>query len=293
MTPQYALVTPARNEEAYIRDTIESVLAQTIKPVRWVIISDGSSDRTDEIVASYQQDHDFIRLIRLPRESKRNFGSKVFAIREGIRLLSGIEYNYFGNLDADVSLPPHYFETLVSKFDANSQLGLAGGTIWEMQRGVFRPRLGNVTHSVPGAIQFFRRECYEQIGGYIPQRLGGIDSIAEGMARMHGWEVRSYFDLPVKHHRSTGAKAGSCLHMHYFAGARDYYMGDRPLFYLGKCLKRIRAKPLIIGFLVRLVGYYSVCFKGIKPSLPNDYLEFLKREQSQRLKAVFLGKGEK
>jgi len=189
---RYALITPAHNEEEYIEKTIESVISQTVLPNKWVIVSDGSTDGTDGIVAKYAAKHDFIKLVRIDRDPTRDFGSAIRAINTGYQRLKGIEYDFVGNLDADVVLEPNYYETTLAKFQANPRLGLAGGLVcdrcWDRLDEEF-----TAADSVGGPIQMFRRECYEQIGGHTCIGMGGYDTVAEIKARMYGWEVRTFW----------------------------------------------------------------------------------------------------
>src|ERR1035438_8123794 len=130
--PPYVLVTAARNEEAFIAHTIDSVISQTVQPVQWVIVSDASTDQTDQIVVRYAREHPFIRLLRLTKDHPRNFGAQVDAIRAGVALLQSSTYEFIGNLDADVSFGPTYFGDLLLLFRDNPKLGLAGGTVQEL-----------------------------------------------------------------------------------------------------------------------------------------------------------------
>src|SRR6185503_9927379 len=124
--PRYVLVTPARNEARFIEMTIRSVIAQTVRPAKWVIVSDGSTDGTDEIVQKYLNDHDWVELVKLPERAERNFAAKVTAFNQGYARVAGLQYEVIGNLDADVSFEPDYLEFLMTKFAANPRLGVAG-----------------------------------------------------------------------------------------------------------------------------------------------------------------------
>src|SRR5215475_12821945 len=145
------LVTPARNEAAFLRGTIESVVAQTVKPVRWVIVSDGSTDGTDEIVKEYAALYDWIELVQMPERKERHFGGKVRAFNAGYERLRDLEYDLIGNLDADITFGPDYVAFLLQKFQENSQLGVAGTPFTEEARH-YDYRFTSVEH-VSGACQ--------------------------------------------------------------------------------------------------------------------------------------------
>ena len=174
--PRYVLITPARNEAQYIEQTIESVLAQTVRPLKWVIVSDGSTDGTDEIVTRYMADHPWIELARMPERSERHFAGKVYAFNAGYARVADLDYDVIGNLDADVSFETGHFEFLVGKFGENPQLGVVGAAFREGSEQ-YDYRFTNI-ENVWGGCQLFRRECFETIGGCVPLKGGCIEHIA-------------------------------------------------------------------------------------------------------------------
>lgn len=283
----YVLITAAYNEETYIEKTILSVISQTLPPKRWVIVSDGSTDRTDEIVLKYAQTHPFIELLPLREKHTRNFGAQVDAINAGYHQIRHLDFDFVGNLDADVSFAPDYFSRLVEWIERNSDVGLAGGFIYEEIGGKFQSRRTNTSRSVAHAIQFFRRECYDAIGGYIPLRYGGPDWCAEIMARMKGWRVESLPELPVFHHRPTGGGTG-LLRYWYQQGFMDYSLGSHPLFEVVKCMRRMRSKPYVLGACARLASFVLAHFRGGGRLVSKDFISFLRKEQLERLRESFL-----
>jgi len=281
---KYVLITPARNEEAYLEKTIQSVIAQTILPQRWVIVSDGSTDRTDEIAAGYARKHDFIQLITNEGDTERNFGSKSKAIEYGYRQLKDIEYDYIGNLDADVAFEPDYYKSVLGKFEENPKLGVAGGIRYDLHPdGEFR-RVLCAKNSVGGPFQLFRRECYEQVGGYLPLKYGGVDAVAETMARMHGWEVRSYTEYRVNHFRRTGTAGRGIVHARFRAGMKDYLIGYHPLFQVLRGSYFMLSSPFLIGGFVFLCGYFWAGIRRLKRPVSEEFVRFLRNEQMQRLR---------
>ena len=181
----YVLMTAARNEEEFIEKTLQSVVEQTVLPRKWVIVSDGSTDRTDEIVREYAEKYPWIALVRREPDKQRNFGSKALALREAMPLIETVGYDFIGNLDADVSFEETYFENLFAFFEAEPELGLGGGKIYNKHKDGFKKEM-STDSAVAGAVQMFRRQCFEDVGGYLPISTGGIDTVAE----VHGEDER-------------------------------------------------------------------------------------------------------
>ena len=278
------LVTPAKNEEAFIEKTLASVASQTIRPQRWVVVSDGSTDRTDEIVARYAARHDFIELVR--REgTTRHFGNKVYAFRAGYERLQGVAYDFVGNLDADIELPPDYYERILHRFAEDDRLGLAGGVRRDLCNGRFVD-VHCARNSVGGPFQLFRRACYEAIGGYIPLQLGGIDAVAEIMCRQHGWRVRSVADVVAHHYRCTGTAKGNVYQAAFRGGKKLYVIGYHPLF---ECVKlmRFRRPSDLLKNLCELAGYAAAALGRYERQVPDDFVHFLRAEQLDRLRHLF------
>src|SRR5271169_411719 len=199
----YVLITPARNEETHIDQLIKSVTAQSVPPVKWVIVNDGSTDATASIVRKYLPRYEWMELVDLPQRRDRSFAAKVRAFNAGYERVKNFEYQVVGNLDADVTFDEHYCSFLVSKFAADPSLGVAG-TIFK--EGDYRSDTDSFEgqNHVAGGCQMFRRRCFEDIGGYVPNKAGGIDWIAVTTARMKGWKTRSFREKAFFHHRSLG-----------------------------------------------------------------------------------------
>ncbi len=280
----YVLITSARNEEKYIEGTLKSVVAQQQPPLQWVVISDGSTDRTDEIIQQYAAQQAFIRYVRTEPTIDRNFASKVYALRMGLKRFENVEYDVIGNLDADVTFEPDYFSQLLQRFAEDEQLGIAGGLIYENHGGKIIHQDNAPEWNVAGASQNFRRVCHAQIGGYRPLLRGGEDALADLMARMHGWKVRSYPELVVMHHRHAGTEKGHVLKSRFGLGRLDYSFGYHPLFELAKCAVRaVKERPYVTGSAARLLGYFAALLKREPLAVPPEVRDFLRQEQMQRL----------
>ncbi|MEW6030131.1 MAG: glycosyltransferase [Chloroflexota bacterium] len=282
----YVLFTAARNEEAHIEKTIRSVIAQTVLPAKWVIVSDGSTDRTDEIVNQYVRTYDFILLLRRTADRERNYGSKAKALKVAYEQFANYEYDFVGNLDADVSFVPTYYEVALSKFETNERLGVIGGIRFDLLNGQFR-QIHPARNSAGGPTQLFRRQCYEEIGGYLPLRFGGVDTVAETMARMHGWEVETFPDLEVLHYRPTGTAGGGQVRAKFKAGILAYSVGYHPLFEVVRCVFRLFDRPLVVGSLSLLAGYCWATLTKCERQVPDDFVRYLRSEQLARLRSMF------
>jgi glycosyltransferase involved in cell wall biosynthesis len=224
--PTYVLITPARNEAQFIELTIKSVVAQTVRPLKWVIVSDGSTDGTDDIVRRSTDDHPWIELVRMPERRERHFAGKVHAFNAGRARVAALDYAVIGNLDADVSFEADHFEFLVAKFDESPRLGVAGAPFRE---GTFQYdyRFTNI-ENVWGGCQLFRRDCFEDIGGYVPAKGGCVDHIAVVSARMKGWKTRTFTEKVCLHHREMGTAQHGGLAARFRTGAKDHSVGNHP-----------------------------------------------------------------
>jgi len=286
----YVLVTAARNEEDFIELTIRSVVAQSVKPQMWVIVSDRSVDGTDEIVRSYAKTYGFIQFVRNDTQRERNTAAKVEAIRLGIKALGETEYAYIGNLDADISFGETYFETLLQHFEKDNKLGVIGGRIFLTdQRGGMIEDYGS-TDSVAGAIQFFRRDCFNQIGGYQPIAGGMEDGVAEITARYHGWKTRSFKGLPVIHHRELGTVGRSIYRARFTEGLTEYVVGYSFTYHAIRAFSRLFERPFLIGTVLVLSGYIWGLLSRQPKVVANPIVRFMRREQMTRLFAFLLGK---
>lgn len=279
---KYVIITPARNEEMFIEKAVHSMISQTNKPVKWIIVNDGSTDSTAEIVERYKSNHDFIELINLERSGDRHFGNKVNAFNHGLAQIQHLEYEYIGNLDADISLAPDYFEKLMSEFGKDQALGLAGGMVSSYTDGKFVSQKVSLD-SVAGAVQLFRRICFEQIGGYLSLPQGGIDAAAEIMARMRGWRVRTVSELRVLEHRRTGSAKASPLKARLQEGRRLYSLGYDLWFFCMRCLFRSMEPPRIVGSGAALFGFLQGFFRRDQIVLSPEAVYFLRTEQRGKL----------
>lgn len=282
----YVLITPARDEEAFIEKTIESVIHQTVLPIKWVIVDDGSTDRTAEIVSRYLLQYPWIEMVQMPQRRDRSFAAKVQAFNAGYERFNGLQYEIIGNLDADISFEKDHFEFLVRKFSEDTTLGVAG-TVFREEEGYSSEKDSFEGHKhVSGQCQLFRRQCWEDIGGYIPHRAGGIDWMAVTTARMMGWKTRSFRERSFFHHRHLGMAQRNALAAAFSYGEKDYYLGGHPVWELFRVAYRASKKPHIAGGLALGLGYCRAFLRRTPRPISRELMAFHRREQMAKLKAI-------
>jgi biofilm PGA synthesis N-glycosyltransferase PgaC len=279
----YGLITPARNEADYIELTLKSVVAQTVRPVKWVIVNDGSTDNTVEIVSRYAAAHPWIELVQMPERRERHFAGKAFAVSAGCRRIAALHYDIIGNLDADVSFEPDYFEFLMNRFSRNPKLGVAGTAFLEGKLS-YNYELVGIEH-VSGMCQMFRRQCFEAIGGYPAIKSGGIDLIAVLSARAKGWETRTFVEKSFVHHRSQGGALHTGLRGRWYMGRKDYVLGNHPVWELFRSFYQMQYRPYVIGGLLVLVSYLWHWVRGVERTIPHELMALRQGEQIGRLKS--------
>ncbi len=283
MIMKYVLITPARNEESYIEETIRSVISQTVLPEKWIIVSDGSTDRTDEIVNYYMRENPWIELIRMPEHRDRNFAAKAHCFHTGYQKIQELSYDIIGNLDADISFENNYIEFLLDKFRQYPELGVAGTPFIEDESSGYDYRFTNIEH-VSGACQLFRRDCFEAIGGYVPIKGGGIDWVAVTTARMKGWKTRTFTEKVIFHHRKMGTGKGNIVMARFRLGKEDYYLGSHPLWELVRSVYQMKYSPFVLGGVFLLAGYIAACLQKTETRISPELKRFYRNEQMQRLK---------
>ena len=283
---KYVLITPARNEAAFIEQTIKSVIQQTILPLKWVIVSDGSTDGTDEIVKKYAANHDWIELVRMPERKKRHFAGKVHAFDAGYAKVKDLNCDIIGNLDADITFEKDYISFLLNKFDKNPRLGVCG-TPFREESQQYDYRFTSIEH-VSGACQLFRWKCFESIGGYVPLKVGGIDLVAVITARMKGWQTRTFTEKTSVHHRKTQSGKHNSLMRTFRSGYHDYLMGGSPIWQVFRSMYQMSKSPLIVGGSFLLAGYVWAMLTRAKRPVLREFVAFRRKEQMSKLREFFI-----
>jgi biofilm PGA synthesis N-glycosyltransferase PgaC len=285
----YVLITPARNEAAFIELTLKSVVAQTVRPLKWVIVSDGSTDGTDEIVTKYLADNPWIELLRMPERRERHFAGKVHAFNAGYARVKDLPFEIVGSLDADLSFDSEYFLFLLAKLAENPELGLVGTPFQDGPNKTYDFRFVSIEH-VSGACQLFRRQCFEDIGGYKPVKGGGIDHIAVLTARMKGWKTRTFTEKMSIHHRPMGTAERGTFKARFKTGSLDYALGGHPIWELFRTCYQMSRRPVLIGGLTLLAGYFWAFATRAERPISPELVKFRRSEQMLRLRNFLLRK---
>jgi hypothetical protein len=258
------------------------MVSQTRLPLRWVVVSDGSTDDTDAIVNEFQRGRNWIELVRLPEQRDRSFAAKVHCFESGFERLKHLPFDLVASLDADIAFEPDYFEFLLGRFGENRRLGV-GGTPFVEGNTHYNYKYSNIEH-VSGACQVFRRQCFEDIGGYVRIKGGGIDWTAVTTARMKGWQTRTFTEKTCQHLRPMGTGSRSPLSVNFHHGQRDYYLGGHPLWQLFRSAHQVTRPPYVFGGLSLLAGYSWAALRRVERPVTEDLVRFHRREQMDRLR---------
>lgn len=277
----YVVITPVRNEAAFISRTIASMIAQTVRPAQWVIVDDGSTDNTADTVRAQIVEHPWIRLVQRPDRGFRQRGAGVIeAFNEGYAALTMTNYQFIVKLDGDLSFAPDYFERLLALFATQPRLGIAGGNCYIQDGNAWKPEGADPTH-VRGATKMYRRACFEDIGGLVAHL--GWDGVDEWRARTYGWQVQGFLDIPLYHHRATGSASGFIIKGSIEHGRAAYYMGYHPLFMLARGVRRMVDRPFVLRGLGLLWGYFGDCLHRRERVDDSVMIRFLRQNQLSRL----------
>lgn len=280
MTTRYVLVTPVRDEERYLPLTIESVVRQTLRPVEWAIVNDGSRDGTAQIIDEAARRYSWIRPVHRPDRGYRKWGAGIIeAFYSGFDALTCGDWDFLCKLDGDLSFEPTYFEMALAKFEQDPKIGIGGGVLYHQENGR-RVLESHPEFHVRGGVKIYRRACWDALGGLW---VGpGSDTVDEVKANMLGWKSRSFFDLHMTHHRFTGATYGRWGGV-VKDGRTDYVVGYHPLFMLAKCVRRLKSRPYGIAAAAMLYGFLSGYLKRMARVNDPALVRYLRAQQMNRL----------
>lgn len=280
-----------RNESAYLRKTLEAMIGQTVAPVEWLLVDDGSTDDTREIVQTYADHHAFIRLVRRGDRGHRLLGSGVIdAFKEGLSQLRVSDYDYLCKLDGDMSFGPRYIEFMLAALAADPRLAAVSGKVVRPESGRLVPEhIGD--EMVAGQFKFYRRTAYEAIGGFESTILW--DGIDIHRCRMNGWRTLSFHDddALLYHHRLMGSSDRNVYKGRFRLGRGNWFMGYHPAYAVAAGIFRMREKPHVIGGVVIICAYLYAAVRGepryddpaFRASLQRWQLNQLKRLPGRRM----------
>lgn len=277
---RYVVISPVRDEGQHIAETIKSVVKQTIRPIQWVIVDDGSTDATATIAQAYATRYPWMSCIKRPDRGFRAPGCGVIeAFDHGYDALAPHQWEFVVKLDGDLILEHDYFERCFKEFERDPQLGIGGGTLFHLERGVPKIEVNPLFH-VRGATKIYRAACWRALGGLL--RAPGWDTVDEVKAHMLGWRTRSFPHLKVLHLRATGAMSGTWKDA-VKNGRGDYIAGYHPLFMIAKCLRNALQKPYIVLTAGLLYGFLGEYVRRAPRVQDKTLIEYLRRQQLRRL----------
>lgn len=278
--PKYVIITPARDEEAHLEKTILAVVHQTMRPMQWIIVNDGSVDNSGAILDRYAALHPWITALHRSNRGFREAGGGVIdTFYDGYACLKSSEWDFIVKLDSDLSLDPDYFEHCFKEFEKDARLGIGGGGIYHEESGCLKLEANPAFH-VRGATKIYRRQCWDALGGLL--RAPGWDTVDEVKANMLGWSTRTFPHLKLLHHRFTGAADGAwkdCVKN----GRANYISGYHPLFMFFKCMKRLTAKPYVVGSAGLLWGFVKGYCKRTPQVDDQRLINYTRNQQMRRL----------
>ncbi len=280
----YVVISPCRNEEQYMRRTLDSVVAQTVRPDRWIIVDDGSTDATPQILSEYAAKYDWIRVVLKTDRGHRAVGPGVVeAFYAGYDCITPSDYTYLCKLDLDLELPNRYFESLMNRMEADSRIASCSG------KAYFEDAAGqmvseNISDDMSlGMTKFYRVAAFEALGGFVREVMwDGIDC---HKARMLGWKAVSW-DVPelrFNHLRAMGSSQKGIFTGRRRHGFGQYYMGTGPLFLLASAVNKMRQKPYILGGLAIVQGYFGAMLRGAERHGDPELRRFIQRYQRRAL----------
>jgi len=280
MKRSYVVVTPARDEERTIAATIESMLRQTVRPLRWVIVNDGSTDRTRAVVEPYLAAHPWIELVeRADRGHRALGGGVVEAFHDGFARVAGLSWDYVVKFDADQSFDVRYFEGLLERFEADPKLGIASGKTFLVENGRKSIEWCHDDH-VRGSSKMYRRACFEAIGGLEARR--GWDMIDETRAQMLGWTTRSFIEHELIHDRPMDARQSNVLRSRFEMGSLYWFLGYHWLYHAVRCARSaVQDFPIVLGGVALFAGYLWAALTR-RPRYDADYVAFVQKSQLAR-----------
>jgi glycosyltransferase involved in cell wall biosynthesis len=284
---KYVVISPCRDEAKYMRETLDSVISQSVKPAKWIIVDDGSTDDTPKILAEYRKKHDWIEIVTRNDRGRRAVGPGVIdAFYAGYETINPDDYEFLCKLDLDLRLPPRYFEILMERMASNPCIATCSGKAYVQEHGRLISEMHGDDTSL-GMTKFYRVSCFKTIGGFVREVMwDGIDC---HRCRMHGWIACSWDEPELRfiHLRPMGSSQQSIYAGRMRHGYGQYFMGTSFLYMTASAIHRIKQKPYVLGSVAMLWGWVKSALSG-RPRYENaEFREFLRRYQ---WRALLVGK---
>jgi poly-beta-1,6-N-acetyl-D-glucosamine synthase len=281
MQASYVVITPVRDEAPHLERTFRSMMSQSVLPAEWIVVDDGSTDGTAEIIERYAS-LPWLRIVRRSNRGHRASGGGVVeAFDAGYEAMQTSSWDLLVKLDGDLSFLPDYFESCIKEFQADPKLGIGGGTVMTCdERGPRLDSKGDPPFHVRGATKMYRRACWNTIRPLA--RAPGWDTIDEVKANHLGWTTRTFATAAVIQHKPTGSADGRWKNW-LKNGMANYMTGYHPLFMIAKCIKRAGRRPLLVESTALAIGFCSGYVRRIPPAIDVEARCFLRRQQLRRL----------
>jgi biofilm PGA synthesis N-glycosyltransferase PgaC len=277
----YLVISPVKDEQQYVETTLRSMVAQTLRPTRWILVDDGSTDNTAAIIERYVRRHEWISLVRLSGSADRQVGSPVVrAFNAGLEAARSENFEFIVKLDCDLHIPPAYFEQLLARFEQDPRLGIASGVYVEQHNGA-PVAVAMPEYHAAGACKVVRTRCFQEIGGFVASR--GWDTVDEIRAQTLGWHTRHFSDLMFDHLRPEGSARGS-LYTSRLHGEVYYLAGGSVMFFLLKVAHRMAiGEPPVLSGLMLLGGYLKPMLLGRKRLVTPDEARWYRSALRRRM----------
>jgi biofilm PGA synthesis N-glycosyltransferase PgaC len=284
---RYVLISPCRDEAAHMRQTLDSVIAQSVQPAKWIIVDDGSTDQTPQILAEYSSRYGWIKIVTRKDRGRRAVGPGVIdAFYAGYESIDPDDYDYLCKLDLDLNLPPRYFEILMERMTSNPLIATCSGKAYVQQNGRLVSEMHGDDTSL-GMTKFYRVSCFKKIGGFVREVMwDGIDC---HRCRMNGWIACSWDEPELRfiHLRPMGSSDQSVFVGRMRHGYGQYFMGTGFPYIVASALHRVTQKPYVLGSLAILWGWIKSALQR-KPRYEDaEFRVFLRRYQ---WRVLFVGK---
>ncbi|NOX48186.1 MAG: glycosyltransferase family 2 protein [Chlorobi bacterium] len=278
---KYNIISPVRNEEKFVEETIKSVINQTVLPREWILVNDGSTDRTEEIIKPYVEKHDWIKLVSLTDRGYYYPGTGVVeVVKKGFGTISSTDWDFLVKLDCDITIETNYFENILNEFIKNPRLGIASGGIYLIEGTKTTQEKSQSDHPW-GASKVYRRKCFEDIKGWKP--IPGWDLADLLSAQMNGWETRCFNQFRIYHYRGTGLRRTGLTSGRFLWGRFQYRYGYSLFYIFLKSIYWLPEKPYILGGASILTGYLYAAVTREKRLFDKDMRIFLRKKHRNYL----------